>query len=311
MAWSHAELTGTETTRLAADLPMLLVNNQMASYNTAAVWRTSGSWASGSSATYTNVIPMATSRLWDGLGDPRSRGNGIGGGTTTYLLCDLANVTFDSVVILGHDFSAAAATTAVAVQIADDNAFTTNLQTIAQWSSSPWLGGATRRLVDVTLGGGLHVGVVVGARYSNVRWLRVQFTTTSEPSIGEIFLGQRYCLPHRPNSPLDELALDAEYDTAESEAGVASTVKRFGGRLNITPTFQPDSQTYEDIFRDAFADMTYGTESFVYIPNPSTNVRAAHLCRIEPKLGVVPVGPYERNVKIQIIEQAPFVSRET
>lgn len=309
MAWAHAELTVTETTRLAADLPMIAVNNQAASYNTPAVWRTSGSWASGSSATYTNVISYATSRLWDGLADPRSRGNGIGGGTLTYLLLDLANVTFDTIALISHDFDAAG-TTAVAVQIADDNAFTSNLQTIAQWSSAPWLGGNTRRLVDVTLGGGLHVGVVVGARYSNVRWMRIQFTTTSEPSIGELFLGQRFTLPHRPEFS-DEIVLDGETDTAESEAGLIQGVERWAGRLNVAPNFVPDSQTYEDIFRDAFEGMNYGTAPFLYLPNPSSNVRAAYLCRTEPAMGVIPTGPYARSVKLPLVEQAPFVARET
>lgn len=300
-----------ETARLALDRPLFVSSNQASSYNTAAQWRTSGSWASGSSATYSDgVLSHVTSRAWDGRAEPFTRASAVSG-SLTYLLFDLANVTFDAIAIIGHDF-AIHGTTGVAVQIADDNAFTTNLQTIAQWSSSPWLGTATRRLVDVTLGGGgLHSGVVVGARYTSVRWLRIQVTTTTAPGIGEVFIGQRQQLPHRPNGPQDETVLDGVDDTAETEAGVIQGVRRLGGRFNTELAWSPDSQAYEDLFRDAWAGAAYGTKPLLYLPNPSTSLRTAYLCRPDRAMAVTPIGPYEREVRLSLLEQSPFVAGET
>lgn len=311
MVWSFAEVPADYEARYAADLPMLVARNQAGTNNAVAQWRTSGSWASGSSSTYSDgVLSWATSRAWDDRAEPRTRATALSAGQV-YLIFDLQNVTFDVAAIVGHNFGTAG-TTRVRIQIADDNAFTTRLQTIADWNGAPWLGSSTtRRLVSVTLGAGVHVGVTTAAQYSGVRYLRILFDSTTPPEIGEVWLGVRYPPPNRPNFPDDESRTETATAEAESEAGVQHAVTQWSGRLVFTPTWWPDSVTYANLFRDAFAYSGYGTKPFLYLPNPSTSTRSAYVMRTDPRLAVIQTSGSAREVRLPMREQAPFVSKET
>src|SRR5687768_212146 len=135
MPYSATTISSGEATALTADKPLFVGNSVLEDYNAIPQWRVSGSWASG-----TDISDNATYPVWRGFdraADSFTQPTSVSGQATVYYICDLANGTddlhtVDSVFIIGHNFGTLGAT--ALVQIADDNAFSTNLITLATWT---------------------------------------------------------------------------------------------------------------------------------------------------------------------------------
>lgn len=304
MAWARAELSSDETTRYDADLPILAYGNGARSPTAAAQWRSSGSWASGSDET---DATQPAKRAYDDCGYLRTA-TGTHGATVYYLM-NLANVSFDTVAIIGHNFGDLSSITSVTFTIADNNSYTSNAQAIAQWTVG--FGG---RLVQAQLGGnGLDGSVVHSARYSNVQWARIAIAYGGSgdlPAIGEIVLATRVALPNRPEMPIHERTLESKWGVFTGDNGHQFRHEDYAGRLAVSPMWRPDSSTYAAQFRTWFAGTSYGYRPFLWIPQPTGNKMEAYFCRTQPALSVTPVNGVEMNVTIPLLEDPPYVERE-
>lgn len=306
--WTSAALTAAQVANAAADLPLLVANNVMGELGAegAPQWRSGGSWAAGTDETITDtVIAWRTARTYDGLADVPSAGTFD---DPQYLICHLDMVAFDTLAILGHNFADidGTSTLVVRVEIADDEAFTTRLQAIAEWSSD-----FGRRLVETQLGAGLETGNTDGARYSDVTYLRIAIEgATGIPEIGEVYLGTRYSPDHRQDVDTDEQRLASRYEETVADDGSRQRVPRWTGRLQTSLLWMPDDDTYVDLFRDFFAGTSWGHAPALYIPEPATDERVCYFVRVTGDVAVANVEGDTHTVEVALDELAPYVSKE-
>lgn len=306
--WTSTALTAAQVANAAADLPLLVADNVMGELGAegAPQWRNGGSWATGTDETLTDtVIVWRTLRTYDGLADVPSAG---AFDDPQHLLCHLDMVAFDTIAILGHNFADidGTSTLVVRVEIADDEAFTTRLQAIAEWSID-----FGRRLVETQLGAGLEVGNTDGARYSDVTYLRVVIEgATGIPEIGEVYLGTRYSPDHRQDVSTDEQRLASRYEETVADDGTRQRVPRWTGRLQTSLLWMPDDDSYVDLFRDFFAGTSWGHAPALYIPEPATDERVCYFVRVTGDVSVANVEGDTHTVEVALDELAPYVSKE-
>lgn len=188
MAWSSAALAAQETTDFAADLP-ILVGSNVGDTLASARWNATGSLADADATATNYPATLGMDRKGNHLTKPSTAG------TTRYWMADLgASVgDFDVAMLIGHNMGTIGDGTAV-LEIADDNAFTSNLQTIGTFDPDPDTSDA--RIVLTTL---KHTGAVP-LRYSGARYVRLNFTFSGSqtPQFGELWLGRRRQLSVAP-----------------------------------------------------------------------------------------------------------------
>lgn len=304
MPWSSAELSATELDRLAADLPIIAHSNAAKDANNEPEWRESGEWGSGQddsavigfgALAYDDCCLETTYPAVDAA--------------TMHFIFDLADVSFDTIAIVGHNFDDLTSLTEVTFEVADDEDFSVNLQEVATWTAN-----FGRRLVSVTLGAGLSdPNVTVAGRYSDVQYarLRIEYAGSGDvPAFGEIFLMTRAALPHRPDDPFDDQELESAWSDLETDTGVIYRAFDYTGRLSVGAKWSPDSSTYENQFRTLFDGAAFGSEPVLWIPEPDSDPRAAYVVRQDPSLAVIPVAGDARSVDLGLLEQTPFVSKE-
>lgn len=301
MPYSEAEITATELARYNADLPLLCHSNAARSVNAAPQWRTSGSWASGSDVTATGY---PTTRAYDDVGHRQTRPSS--GATTHYLIWDLDDVTFDGVVIHGHNFASLGGTVTVAVEIADNSSFSTNLLEIASFSGT----AVNYRMASFALvGAGTN-----NARFSSVQYLRLVIGyngSAPHPAIGELYLTTREALEFRPEPPHDSRSVESDFATAEFDSGADHTQRGCGGRMVSGPSWRPTDSTMEDQFRDFFAGCGYGRLCGLWVPNPNTTPAYSYVVRTEPAMYIPgESGEARAMLTLPMVEQKPFSARE-
>lgn len=201
MAWSSAALSAQETTDFAADLPILIGTNP--GDNVAdARWNATGSLADADTSASGYPAAAGIDRKGNELTKPSSAG------TTRYWMADLGATPpdIDCAILFSHNLGAIGSGT-VALQFADDAAFTVNLITVGTFNPNP--DTDTRRAVLFSL---FHTGAVP-LRYSLARYVRLVFTfgSSQTPQFGEIWLGRR--------RQLSAAALLSGYDNEEEESG--------------------------------------------------------------------------------------------
>ena len=298
MAVTFADLSSDETTYLGLDKPIIGASVLLTTHTLE--WRTSGSFASGSDATDASYPAI---RAADGKTHLHTRP--ASNQTTWYYMLNTGTTTisFDFIVIIGHFFGTDSTT--VSVEVADNNAFTTNLREIASWTPSD-----DNRLVDLSL---LHTGADA-QRYSTVQFLRVKTTGAShKPEIGELFLGRRRQLKHKPNLNWDSYGRFSESANFVSQSGVVTRYTHHKGRRDIVANFNPHETAFQTDFTDWFEQIDYGQKPFIWIDDPSTTPGDAHLMMMTESSMEFPfVGPNERTLLIEAREQGPdFLSLES
>lgn len=306
MPYSRAELSATERARYALDLPIVASGHVLTAAARVA-WRPGGSWASGADVSE-RTAPARCAIDGDAHVPTRAASNGIG--TAMYLLIDAGTgIAFDAAVVRGHNGADLGGSVSFQLQIADDEAYTSNLETLATWTST-----LTRRLVSVTLGAG-NVGVLVGARYSNVRYVRLRVAydgAAPHPELTELYLLSRYALPRRPDTPHDDGAVESLTHALAVESGDEYAVSRYRDRHVLDATWEIDSTADLAAWRAWHVAADYGAEPIVYLPRPLTDVRRAYVMRQrDPALSIpVRAGVSNAIVRLAAIEQAPFVGAE-
>ena len=218
MAYSAADVASADRTLAAADKPML---GALAVYSSsAAEWRAGGSFAAGADAPESGFVG---SRAYDGFTDLVTKPDDFG--TTWYYMLNVsaAPVTFDGVAIINHNFHQIELVAAT-LQIADNNAFSTNLASIAEWTSAP----AADRLTNLTLSTSPGAGTGTAQRYSDVPYIRLKIETSDlyVPEFGELVLFKRTQLQWKPNRPYNAhaTAQQSQQERADSRRTRAAAV---------------------------------------------------------------------------------------
>lgn len=304
--WTYEALSATEVALAAADVPMFVAPNALVSPVRDAEWRTGLTWRVGSDSTASDaVLRWSAARVYDGLGDPPTLSSAAMPNAMVFELADGLGVG-DAVAIVGHNLDEVAPT-AVTLQVASDDGYSFNLQSIARWTT-----GFGQRLVETQLGVGLHTGVVSGARYTT-RYLRllIEGGSTTAVRIGEIWFGRRHTPSHRQEYEADEQALSSRVDVAEAEDGTQQRIARWTGRLDTVLRWRPDSAAYVAVFRGLLEATRWGADPMLYIPRPSSAETECYLVRTTPDVDVpnLEAGLYE--IELPLIEQSPYVSKES
>jgi hypothetical protein len=336
MAYATGTVTAAEQAALTAGRPLFCGTNHVRNIRTGTValeWSASGSWAdsapAGASNRTSSVYP--TTRAWDGhlyadtrpTGAEGTEGSGVNERRVYYLLAELdesslATHTIDLVMLRPLNVSSWPGIATVQVQIADDNAFTSNLLTIASFTGADL---ADRKLLDLNLTTG--AGANLYGRFTSVRYARLRISTTVtwgsvRPQIGEWIMGRRRQLAHNPRIPHDERPFSSVTSDfrAQSQATIRYVFARGASNKELALMPQP-SGTYaiDEIaeLRTWFAECDYGARSFLYYePAVSGQTRNAYWMILdEPSLAMPLNGPLHRSVTLGMREQPPFTTGET
>jgi hypothetical protein len=198
-------------------------------------WRSGGSWASGSDQT---VAANPTRYLYDGYAHRVSKASTTG---NTFLLIDFgAEVQFDFLAILGHNFSdlPGGDNGNIYFEIADSNDYNTNKVKIMAFAEGI---GTDNRILIPNLGNeielpsenlSLHDPLVWTARYFRIRFEAVPGGIT--PEIGEIYIGLRCQFSGRPNMPEDRYDYKNSIIESQGSHGLSSTIQLYSGARQIS-----------------------------------------------------------------------------
>lgn len=297
MAYSAADVAVADRTLAAADKPML---GALAVYSTtAAEWRTGGSFAAGADATASGYPAR---RAYDGLSSVETKPNAAGVTWYYMLNTSVTTATFDGAMILGHNFGTIGGLT-ITLQIADNNAFSTNLISIATWTP----GASNARLVDLVLesGGG------TAQRYSTVPFIRLKIDGTSgTPQFTELVLFKRTQLPYRPNRPYDDTLTAQRSSQSRTDAGETTAFVSSRGARHVSAECVIDTAAKITEVKTWWTDTRHGTRSFVWVeyPNsaPNTTTYLVAMDSDNPSLEFEETGTANyRELQIDAIEQAP------
>ncbi len=304
MASSRVELSSTIRALMAADKPLLggLYANAIRGLSSTAIqWRVTGSFASGADAT-DSAFP--TSLLYDGKTTAQTQPTG--GSTANYVIIDAgANISFDYLAILRHNFGDIGGL-AVSVEIADNNAFSTNLYEIASWTPTT----QTRRLTEFALD---HTGS--SAYTYSARYIRIKMTKASSftPAIGEFVLGTRRQLKHHPEIPYDDKRRHTEAVDLVSYSGATTRMVKYKGQRLLQCALKVSESAYvSDLDALWTTDTDYGTYPFLWVDRPSTEPHKAYTMLGQPERIGTLVGYAARSYEFVASEQGPtFVDAET
>jgi hypothetical protein len=336
MAYATGTVTTGEQDALTAGRPLLCATNHVRnirSGTTALEWSASGSWADSAPAGASNRTSSSypTTRAWDGrlyadtrpTGAEGTEGSGLSERRVFYLLADLdestlATHTIDLVMVRPLNVSSWPGVATVQVQIADDNAFTSNLLTIASFTGADL---ADRKLLDLNLTTG--AGANLYGRFTSVRYARLRISTTVtwgsvRPQIGEWVMGRRRQLAHNPRVPHDERpASSAVADFVAQSQAVSRYVYARGAR-NIEAGLMPVASGAYSIdevstLRSWFSEADFGSRPFLYYePAVTGQTRAGYWMMLEePSLAMPLNGPFHRSVTLTMREQPPFATGES
>jgi hypothetical protein len=291
MAWSSESLASYETERLALDKP--LVATQMIPVSpTYAKWVSSGAIGSGTIATWTDVSGTSNPARFAYDGRPGLITSVPGSSDSIlYFAIDLGSlVEFDCAFAIGHNFSGL--NVGASIQVADDNAFTTNLTTVADFGSP----SDNTRLADLSL-----TGERITAQYV---WLKVNNFGAGAfvPQLGELILGRRRQLEYKPQRPYDIYALSEESSIKKNPNGVISKTTYSRRGRELTGDLWVTDDTYLD---DLVAFYRQCRGPFVWVENPSSAPSSWHFMMRDGPLMIPDTNPGLRNYRLVADEQGP------
>lgn len=140
---------------------------------------------------------------------------------------------------------------------------------------------------------------------------------TTVPRIGEVFVGERIQMSRNPNQPYaTELSyMNNSIDFESGRGDIVRYVRSKGRRrfeLEFTPTGD-DSYGIDDLeqIKLLVKKTNQFTEPFIYIPKPYTEPNNAYFVYAEDaSFDMEAVGPFERSVRLSLVEMPPFVGYE-
>lgn len=302
MAYTAADLTADELTRLTANKPIISSKNKGYPF-TSAEWN-----GTGLVGTNINDAAYPTSRSVDGHLPLITRPASVQP-TAMFLVFRFPSpgIDFDFVVISKHNALSLGTDPNVLVFIADDGNFSVNALTVASFSPVT----TSKRLVNVKL---QDNGAGTFRRYTGVEYARVKFSWLGggsfKPELGEVFFGRRRQLPRNPDVPWNDKRETSRVSDFETRSGLRTRFVFNKGRAERSAFMPLDSDADIAMMDSWWDDTEEGTEPFFWIENPNTTP-SAYLMRNEEAAYNFPlVGPYERDFQVNMLEQATFVSQE-
>ena len=307
MAYSAAALASAETTGFDNDKPMMVV--QQAGSPADAHWTTTGNHT----GTDVTLAAEPATRAYDEIGNLVTSTTGVAATSPKYFNFNFTTaIAFDVLLITGHNLNSISVTS-VALEIADDAAYSSNKIEIAKYTIS---GTTDNRILITNLnsagGSSTYSGGGTAQRYSGVEYARLVITHSGskDPELGEIWLGRRYQLQRNPDVPWNnknETSLTADFT---SNSGITKRYTFYRGQA--LRAFQASIAAAAEItvIDDWFDAINEGTRPFVYIETPSSSAQAQIMMLDDAGLNFPIVGPTERRLAFGMTEQPPFLSRE-
>jgi hypothetical protein len=293
MAWSSESLAAYETAQLALDKPLLAAQMIPVSPDYAK-WSSFNDVQTGDITTW--VDRSSTSQparfAYDGRPGLITTTSGGYSNIMFYSMDFGSLIEFDSVFIIGHNFGSLGLTVGVTIEVSDDNAFTTNLTTVADFGSP----SDDSRMASLSLTGGRISSQFVRLGISNGG------SGTIIPELGEIILGRRRQLEYKPQRPYDIYALSEESSITKSPNGVISkTVYSRRGR-ELTGDLWVTDDTY---LADLVTFYRQCRGPFVWVENPNSAPSSWHFMMRDGPLSIPETNPGLRSYRLVADEQGP------
>ena len=312
MSVTLADMATWEQTAYDADKPMMVATN-----NSDKITKASSGWfdsaSGGTDDTDETVVSNARVRAYDRIG-ALTVASDTARTSPAFRLAFGSDVTFDTVVIMGHNFgdvtndgsditvdlvaNGAAVTKTISDTITVASGDNSRLVFTFLYDTS---GAKPSYPQRVTLG--------TSNRKLNVRLQNVDGTTTIKPAIGEVWVGQRRQLMHNPNLPFDDKSETGLVSDFASKSGLTQRYTYHRGKALRTINKSVTDSNELTAIEAAFDDSDDFTKPIVWIENPSQSSPDAYLMLAEsPTLSLPLQGPIERVFGTSLIEQPPFKS---
>tara|TARA_R110000737_G_scaffold4630_3_gene15019 strand:+ start:1655 stop:2578 length:924 start_codon:yes stop_codon:yes gene_type:complete len=307
MAYSAAALASAETTGFSADKPLMVV--QQADNPSEAHWTTTGNLT----GTDVTLAAEPAARAYDDIGNLVTSTTGVAATSPKYYGFTFSTaISFDTLLLTGHNFNSISITS-VALEIADDAAFSTNKIEIAKYTIS---GAVDNRILITNLnsagGSSTYSAGGTAQRYSGVEYARLVVTHSGskDPELGEILLGYRYQLQRNPDLPWDNKAQSSMVTDFASNSGMLKRYVLNRGKAARSFSSSMGASAEIAVIDAWYAAIEEGTRNFVYIETPSTSAQAYLMAMVDASLSFPLVGPFERVLEFGMTEQPPFLARE-
>lgn len=196
----------------------------------------------------------------------------------------------------------------VRLQIADNVQFTTNI--INFFSDTYATATGVQRAIWLPNTG-----------YSGSGFMRLQFeldagqTFDTAPSVYECIVGKSYQMSKKGIRPWDPEPMTNNVVRHVSDSGVVSSYVKMAGGWQSSMEWHLDQTggLYNlddvDTLRNFWNDTNYGTESFVYVEDPSSAPEYARLCKCSNSVLSMPYsGPNERRFALDMQELPLFAT---
>lgn len=298
MAWSSATLDSGDITYYNAGLPMFVAKSaEDDASQWDLIWNNTGTWVGAGPDQTASYFP--THRLTDWSQHAASE-SGTNSATQYVIINTGGSFSFDC-CLLGVNGFGDDSVTQVDLQIADDNLFATNLQTIATWTT----GLDNGRLGEFVL---KHTGSDPLV-YSDVPYIRLKIAgSSSTPYLTEFILGERLQMSHWPNYPFFRYTWGhnlspgaASYSGSHKRVTWGHTVRKY------TAEFEPDDSTQQTRFESLYSQTQQGTRAFVFVPDASSDASDWYLCQFDQPSFDFPytAGTNKRVASLQFSEMPP------
>ena len=312
MSVTLVDMATWEQTAYDADKPMMVATN-----NSDKITKASSGWFDAYNGatddTDETVVSNARVRAYDRIG-ALTVASDTARTSPAFRLAFGSDVTFDTVVIMGHNFgdvtndgsditvdlvaNGAAVTKTISDTITVASGDNSRLVFTFLYDTS---GAKPSYPQRVTLG--------TSNRKLNVRLQNVDGTTTIKPAIGEVWVGQRRQLMHNPNLPFDDKSETGLVSDFASKSGLTQRYTYHRGKALRTINKSVTDSNELAAIEAAFDDSDDFTKPIVWIENPSQSSPDAYLMLAEsPTLSLPLQGPIERVFGTSLIEQPPFKS---
>ena len=315
MSVTLVDMATWEQTAYDADKPMMVATN-----NSDKITKASSGWfdsaSGGTDDTDETVVSNARVRAYDRIG-ALTVASDTARTSPAFRLAFGSDVTFDTVVIMGHNFGDVtnSGSDIIVDLVANGAAVTKTISdtiTIASGDNSRLVftflydtsGAKPSYPQRVTLG--------TSNRKLNIRLQNVSGSTSTKPAIGEVWVGQRRQLMHNPNLPFDDKSETGLVSDFASKSGLTQRYTYHRGKALRTINKSVTDSNELAAIEAAFDDSDDFTKPIVWIENPSQSSPDAYLMLAEsPTLSLPLQGPIERVFGTSLIEQPPFKSSGT
>ena len=312
MSVTLVDMATWEQTAYDADKPMMVATN-----NSDKITKASSGWFDAYNGatddTDETVVSNARVRAYDRIG-ALTVASDTARTSPAFRLAFGSDVTFDTVVIMGHNFGDVTNSGSdITVDLIATGAATTSTISDAITVAS----GDNSRLVFTFLyntSGAKpsypqRVTLGTSNRKLNIRLQNVSGSTSTKPAIGEIWVGQRRQLMHNPNLPFDDKSETGLVSDFASKSGLTQRYTYHRGKALRTINKSVTDSNELTAIEAAFDDSDDFTKPIVWIENPSQSSPDAYLMLAEsPTLSLPLQGPIERVFGTSLIEQPPFKS---